>query len=311
MKLGILRFAEVNLTMPLDLLKYPLELSFAIREIANSFEIDMNVDGHGVTYRHFATEQLHFNEMQSELTEHDLVTWLDKQVRQQGITQTQMRAYLLKLVNYLIHERKISLTALLRAQFQLAQAVREQINLILVKTREEAFQTDLFGQMSIAPEPAGWNQFEFKAGRYPVRTAYRGSFEFKKHFYAQIDDLREKRKDGQDAEEFICARLIDTHKNVKHWVRNIPQQREASFHLPTAKNEFYPDFVCELLDGTLAVIEYKGGHLVSNDESRAKDDVGNQWAKSSNGKCRFIMVRPQKEDTQHRTIEQQINDILA
>ena len=98
---------------------------------------------------------------------------------------------------------------------------------------------------------------------------------------------------------------------MKHWVRNIPQQREASFHLPTAKNEFYPDFVCELLDGTLAVIEYKGGHLVSNDESRAKDDVGNQWAKSSNGKCRFIMVRPQKEDTQHRTIEQQINDILA
>lgn len=295
----------------LDLLKYPLELSFAIREIANSFEIDMNVDGHGVTYRHFATEQLHFNEMQSELTEHDLVTWLDKQVRQQGITQTHMRAYLLKLVNYLIHERKISLTALLRAQFQLAQAVREQINLILVKTREEAFQTDLFGQMSIAPEPAGWNQFEFKAGRYPVRTAYRGSFEFKKHFYAQIDDLREKRKDGQDAEEFICARLIDTHENVKHWVRNIPQQREASFHLPTAKNEFYPDFVCELLDGTLVVIEYKGGHLVTNDESRYKDDVGNQWAKSSNGKCRFIMVRPQKEDTQHRTIEQQINDILA
>ena len=249
--------------------------------------------------------------MQSELTEHDLVTWLDKQVRQQGITQTHMRAYLLKLVNYLIHERKISLTALLRAQFQLAQAVREQINLILVKTREEAFQTDLFGQMSIAPEPAGWNQFEFKAGRYPVRTAYRGSFEFKKHFYAQIDDLREKRKDGQDAEEFICARLIDTHENVKHWVRNIPQQREASFHLPTAKNEFYPDFVCELLDGTLVVIEYKGGHLVTNDESRYKDDVGNQWAKSSNGKCRFIMVRPQKEDTQHRTIEQQINDILA
>ena len=294
-----------------DLLKYPLELAFTIREVANSYEIDMNVDGNAVTYRHLAVEQLHFNEMQSELTEHDLVTWLDKQVRQQGITQTHMRAYLLKLVNYLIHERKISLTALLRSQFQLAQAVREQINLILVKTREEAFQTDLFGQMSIAPEPAAWNQFEFKAGRYPVRTAYRGSFEFKKHFYAQIDDLREKRKDGQDTEEFICARLIDTHENVKHWVRNIPQQREASFHLPTAKNEFYPDFVCELLDGTLAVIEYKGGHLVTNDESRDKDDVGNQWAKSSDGQCRFIMVRPQKEDAQHRTIEQQINDILA
>jgi type III restriction enzyme len=297
--------------MELDLLKYPLQLAFAIREVADSYEIDMDVNGTQVTYHHLATEQLHFNDMQSELTEHDLVTWLDKQVRQQGITQTHMRAYLLKLVSYLIHERKLSLTALLRSQFQLAQAVRAQINIILVKTRTEAFQTDLFGQMSIAPEPAAWNQFEFKAGRYPVRDAYRGSYEFKKHFYAQIDDLREKRKDRQDAEEFICARFIDTHQNVKHWVRNIPQQRETSFHLPTATDYFYPDFICELNNGVVVVIEYKGEGFATNDDSREKNDVGIQWANSSKGKCRFIMVQPQNKDPQHRTIELQINDILA
>lgn len=298
-------------TVDFDLLTRPLHLAFNIREVANSYEIDMNVAGNAVTYRHLATEQLHFNEMHCELTEHDLVIWLDKQVRQQGITQSHMRAYLLKLVSYLLHDRGFTLTALLRTQFQLAQAVREEINRLLTVSREEAFQGELFAQMTVCPEPAAWNQFEFKAGSYPVKQAYRGSWEFKKHFYAQIDDLREKRQDGQDAEEFVCARLIDMNPNVKHWVRNIPKQANTSFWLPLAKDYFYPDFVCELNDGSIAVIEYKGGHLVSNDDSKEKENVGLQWAKNSQGKRRFVMVRPQKEDIEHRTIEQQLESVLS
>lgn len=105
----------------LDLLKYPLNLSFNVREVANSYEIDMNIAGESITYKHFATEQLAFDAMSITLTEHDLVVWLDKQVRQKGLTQTQLRAYLLKLVAYLLHERKFTLTALFRTQFQLAR----------------------------------------------------------------------------------------------------------------------------------------------------------------------------------------------
>lgn len=294
----------------LDLLRYPLNLSFNVREVANSFEIDMNVAGESVTYRHFATEQLAFDEMHSNLTEHDLMTWLDKQVRQKGLTQTQLRAYLVKLVAYLMHERRFSLTALLRTKFQLAQAVREEINRLMVLARTEAFQGDLFGQMTVAPVPEPWNQFEFKAGVYPLHHAYRGSYTFNKHFYAQIDDLREKTKDGKHSEEFVCARLIDMHSEVKYWVRNIPQQRQTSFWLPIASGCFYPDFVCELESGAIAVIEYKGGHLVTNDDSREKELVGLQWAKGSEGKRIFVMVRPQNEDVKNRTVEQQINDAL-
>jgi type III restriction enzyme len=294
----------------IDLLKYPLDLVFTSNEIVNVFEVDTGLTSNNVSMSHVATEQIPFNYIATQLNEIDLVNWLEKQVRQQGITSTHMRAYLLKMVNYLLHEKKFTLTSLIRGQFQLAKAIREQINSILIKTRTEIFQTDLFGKMSVAPEPAEWNQFEFQAGKYPIRNAYRGSYQFKKHFYAQIDDLREKRKDGKDAEEFICARLIDIHPNVKHWVRNIPQQPHTSFHLPTAKNDFYPDFVCELLNGTVVVIEYKGGHLVTNDDSKSKEDVGNQWAKSSQGKHRFMMIRPQPEDAKHRTIEQQVNSIL-
>ena len=293
----------------LDLLNYPLNLAFNIRETAHSFEIDMNMAGESVTYRQLWAEQLTFNEMRTNNTETDLVLWLDKQVRHTGLTQVQLRAYLVKLVSYLIHERKLTLTALIRSQFQLRQAVRNEIERLFELARSEAFQSDLFGKITVAPQPETWQQFEFKAGIYPVRKPYRGSYEFGKHFYQQIDDLREKTKDGKNAEEFSCAQVIDMHPRVKHWVRNISQQRETSFWFPTAKDYFYPDFVCELDDGSIAVIEYKGEVYVSNDDSKEKEAIGKQWANNSQGKRIFLMARSKADDG--RDVYQQIHDALA
>lgn len=294
----------------LDLLKYPVSLAgFHIREVAQSFEIDMNIANERITYKPSAAEQLAFDAMPTNITSNDLVIWLDKKVRHQGLTQTQLRAYLLKLVDYLVYQQKYSLTALVRAQFQLVQAVKNEIERLLTLTRTEAFQTDFFDKMTVAPQPEPWQMCQFKAGIYPVRKPYRGSYEFTKHFYPQIEDLREKKKDGKNAEEFVCAQLIDMHPNVKYWVRNIAQQPQTSFWLPTATDYFYPDFVCELVDGSIAVIEYKGEVYASNDDSKEKNLIGLQWAKGSNGKRRFLMARSKTEDG--RSLEQQLNELLC
>ena len=177
--------------------------------------------------------------------------------------------------------------------------------------RTEAFQGDLFSQMTVAPKTddvlksLGYS-FQFKAGVYPVSKPYRGSYEFKKHFYPQLDDLKEKNKDGRNAEEFLCAQVIDMHPKVKYWVRNIAKQRETSFWLPTSKDYFYPDFVCELDDGRIAVIEYKGEIYITNDDSKEKNAIGQQWANSSNGRCIFLMAQLRDEDG--RGVYQQIDD---
>ncbi len=100
--------------------------------------------------------------------------------------------------------------------------------------------------------------FIFDLGKYPARNIYQGSYEFSQHFCPVINDLREKRKDGKMAEEFRCALAIDAYPKVKHWVRNIDQQRQTSFWLPTSSDYFYPDFVAELTDGRVLVVECKG-----------------------------------------------------
>ena len=61
---------------------------------------------------------------------------------------------------------------------------------------------------------------------------------------------------------------------------------------PTDK--FYPDFIGELTDGRILVVEYKGADRWSNDDSKEKRAVGELWADRSQGKCLFIM--PQGPD---------------
>lgn len=73
-------------------------------------------------------------------------------------------------------------------------------------------------------------------------------------------------------------------------------------------NRFYPDFVCELADGRMLVVEYKGEAYASNDDSAEKRAVGELWAKSSQGQCLFIMAVEQ--DDQGRDVRQQIQHVI-
>ena len=58
--------------------------------------------------------------------------------------------------------------------------------------------------------------------------------------------------------------------------------------MPTATDYFYPDFVAELHDGRVLVVEYKGEGFATNDDSREKRLVGERWAQQTGQ--RFVMV---------------------
>ena len=151
--------------------------------------------------------------------------------------------------------------------------------------------------------------FHFQAGQYPARQMYQGSYEFSKHFYSVIHDLREKTQAGATAEEFRCAQAIDRHPKVKQWVRNIERQDKFSFWLPTSTDYIYPDFVAELVDGRVLAVEYKGEPYKTNDDSREKQQVGYRWEQSSGGRCLFLLAV--ELDEQGRDVFRQLADKLG
>lgn len=285
-----------------DLLSQPIQLAgFNITETVHSFEIDVN--NAQVKYRLTNAEQLHLNDVPSQVSEQDLVRWLDRQLKRAYLSQQVLQAYLVKMVGHLLCDRGITLTALVRAKFQLAQAIDTEIGRLRQLSIQRGFQARLPEMVLPDPMDAVHYEFHFRPGMYPARQIYAGSFEFKKHFYPVIHDLREKTGSGAQSEEFICARAIEAHPQVKYWVRNIERQEKFSFWLPTSSDYFYPDFVAELTDGRVLAVEYKGEPYKTNDDSREKRQVGEQWEKASKGRCLFLFA---VKDDLGQTVQQQI-----
>lgn len=287
-----------------DLFTEPSRLDgFAMRESGATFEID--VDGGKVVYQAADSGQLHLNEVASHATDNDLVRWLDRECRQPDIGQAQLIKWLLAVVRHLIADRAFPLTALVRAKYPLAEAIRREIERRRQNAVKRGFQKSLPGFLAAPRLEDGFRYaFTFLPNHYAAKPPfYSGRYKFRKHYYPVIHDLREKRADGSPAEEFVCARAIDSNPNVKHWVRNVEKEERFSFWLPTATDYFYPDFVCELNDGRLLVVEYKGEHLL-NRETDEKKQIGHQWERSSEGQCLFLLALA--ADDQGRDVERQI-----
>lgn len=283
-----------------NLLDYPAELSnFRVQESTHSFAIDM--DGKEISYK-IADEKetISFNEGLFEIREQDLIRWLDKELRQPDIPQGQLIKFVTTLINQLLQQPNTTLTGLVRNKFPLSRAIRDLINIYRKRAQKSGYQQSLFSNESEVCL-SDYFQYDFSPSHYPSRPPYyAGRYKFQKHYFPVnlIEDLKAQ------GEEYECAKVIDSLPQVKYWVRNLVKRDQASFWLPLAHSKFYPDFVCELTDGRMLVVEYKGEAYVSNDDSAEKRTIGQLWADQSNGKCLFIMAVEQDKDG--RDVRQQI-----
>ncbi|MEQ9190475.1 MAG: DEAD/DEAH box helicase family protein [Alphaproteobacteria bacterium] len=288
---GELEFADTDVFMEFhdwSLLDHSSKLGeaeFAIRETARSFEIDL--DGNHITYQ-FAdeAEQLALDVDVEGWTPEALVLWLDRQVRQPDIYQTELLRWLRGLVGHLINGREMHIAALMRCKFILARKIREKIATIRQQERNGVYQRYLFSpeaKVNVSFDEA----FRFKDGMYWDQRRYRGRWKPRKHFLGS--DHVPAFDGAENGEEFQCAQAIDSLPSLRFWTRNVARHPN-SFWLPTATDKFYPDFVAQLDDGRLLVVEYKGAHFAEGPDTAEKRTIGHLWEKKSDGKGLFIVV---------------------
>ena len=286
-----------------SLLDFPAELPhFNLVQTERTYELD--IDGKKLTYHKTAeTKSYNLDWIDGGYTENEVALWLEQQVRTIHLVPDQLRSFLIKLLSYLTKARGLPLTGLVRSKYQLARAIREQIEVYRQQAADKGFNYALFEDADELDTRLDYS-FQFLANNYPARPPfYEGRYKFTKHFYPVIDYMK------QDGEEFKCAQILDMHEKVKYWVKNLVNRDGAAFRLPLAKGWFYPDFVAELVDGRLLVVEYKGKQLATNDDSREKTIVGELWAKKSNGQCLFLMA--ELKNVHGQDVFQQIDSLLA
>ena len=285
---GELELVEKELILDLNswnLLDYAPQLSdseFMVRETASTFEIDLK--GEKLIYGLVDdSRQMDLAHIKTEWTDTAFVRVLDKELRQPDIRQEVLLEYLRRSVAHLVENRKIDLAMLVRFKYPLIKILADKIKNHRKQAYEKGYQETLFGPAATVETSYDY-AFSFGKDTYAPRWHYSGRYQFKKHFYPNVGELK------SIGEEFDCAQALDGLPQVKHWVRNLEIQPEASFWLLTSSDRFYPDFVAELQDGRILVVEYKGDVYVTNDDSKEKKALGDLWASKSAGKGIFLMA---------------------
>ncbi len=214
-----------------------------------------------------------------------LANWLDRTIKHLDILQRESLPFLQQLVKYLIEDRGIPIGILIRNKYALKDAAEAKIDNHRQNVHQAAYQNFLLPECATPIVVSPDHCFSFEPHRYPYNTRYTGPYQFQKHYYPDVGDLK---SDGQEVQ---CAQFIDMLPEVKFWVRNLERKPQHSFWLQTSTDRFYPDFVCLLNDGRYLVVEYKGLQLWSADDAREKREIGELWEARSGGQCLFIMPK--------------------
>ncbi len=241
-----------------------------------------------ITFRYFENIEavLAGLDYQMEWTQVELVGWLDRNIYDESILPDEKASFLNKAVTYLIASRGLSLQDLCYAKFRLRNSLERKIksakqSAMKMIYKELLLNLDNFSTTNELP-------VVFENGRYAYDYAYAGFTALPKHFFPVIGNLKDT------GEEFTCALFLATGlEGVKYWVRNI-ERKPGSFSLQTGTDRFYPDFICQMEDGRILAVEYKNERDWDLPDNKEKREVGELWARRSNGKCVFIMPKGQR-----------------
>ncbi len=155
--------------------------------------------------------------------------------------------------------------------------------------------------------------FTFHPDRYPGRPPfYQGNYRFLKHYYGshRIHDLR-YRTEGASWPRSLARPRAGRRAACQTLGANVSKRRPTfSFWMPTSTDWASPRFVAELDDGRVLAVEYKGHHLLDNEDTREKVQIGKQWQASSSGRVGFCWKWLPVMIGRGRSLEQQIEDAI-
>ena len=268
-----------------------LKLLDALLKVSEGGEIDIDGGTGRVTMRFIADLQrdLGLAYAPEHWTEVKLAAWFCRNILEDKITHDAKQMFVAKWLQELLLKGTYDLAKANNQKFLIRNLLSQRIKELRLEAVNKAYQHTLFedGYQSRV-QVSSAHEFVFHDKAYAPSNDYDGRFgpfQFRKHYYGRIGDFDSK-------EEFECAVWLDMQAqkgNIDFWVRNLVRKEACSFYLQKADGRFYPDFVCQLKNGKVLVVEYKGGNAWTD----AKDDrlIGGLWAEMSGGKCQFVMVR--------------------
>lgn len=262
-----------------ELTEEQFSLKKGAERIAN---IDVDTEGH-ISYSFMSElgKQLFLLDIHGPQNEAEMAVWLDFRISHPDITPTESTIFLGKMIRYLLKGKGVSFEELVSNRWKLKDAAQDLIAHHRRNVINQNYQMMLSDEFESPLEVDPTFCFMFDSFNYPASRFYDGNKKFNNHFYLNVAQM--------NGEEADCAAFIDSLEQVEYWIRNL-ERSDYSFWLQTSSDKFYPDFIVQLKDGRVLVVEYKGGHIITSDDTDEKTMIGNIWAAKSKGRCVFAMV---------------------
>lgn len=283
-----------------NLLDFPAQLTqaeFSVNDDAKHFIAD--IEGKKVVIQYADhDQQLSLEGIDTPWTELELSRWLDRRLKQPDVKQADLLEFLRRTMDFLLKRSDLDMPKLVQGKFLLEKVIRDKIEEYRHQATFKGFQQCLFSDEAIVDIDLGAYSFTFDPDQYPANRLYEGQYKYSRHYYPRIADMNK--------EEANFAFALDKNPLVEFWVRNLERNPVHAFWLPTSTDKFYPDFIAKLKDGRLLAAEYKGAHLLSNDDTKEKSNVGHLWAKKSGNV--FLLA---SEGLKGKDFFDQINEVIA
>lgn len=280
----VFSFEEEKLSFGDNLLGDDFELSKQNYEI--DFVLPLSEDGKGEiditekdNWKTGRVKQLtlSFNRTEKDWTEKDLVLWLDEKLKFKEIERTDKIKFLEKVVTYLLDKKKFNIRQLSLNRYPLKEYLDKQISKSM-----ENFAKKRFDEL-LKKKKINLKIFE----KFPEEIELTKDItpqDYQKSYYDQIEKLNKEEK------AFIDKLDLDELENIKFWIR-CRERQEDSFPLQGWENRnFYPDFIALTHKGNILAFEWKGEDRTTNDDTRYKEALGEEWQKLGNNKLHFFLV---------------------
>lgn len=288
------RFSSLHLnTDPLPVDTIPDEelakLVWSPQGVVYTSVLDIDQQGRATVREGLQNEQpLPLETRTSETPEHlawDLDEELHRGSANMDVRPSAGKAFNLRLIQRFLGQG-VPLPELDRGRYRLKDAVDNLWSDLRLNLRRARF-AGLIETDSFATDPAQAHVFGDPDYYQPPRTC-QGQV-FKKHLFRVVGHMNN--------DELAVARILDALPEVDTWVRNLDKDRNAAFWLPYPEDQaFFPDFVAQLTNGKVLVLEVKGEFL-ENAQSQDKRKVLELWGRATGGIAKWVSAPDQTRGT--------------
>ena len=246
------------------------------------FDFDIHFDndgraiidvGKGNEWTRGVQQSLNLKYQDKNITERELVEWLDKRLRFTILEKKDKVAFLEKALNFQLQSR--TLTELSVNRYILVEKLSEHIQNVLEEYAKKKFDDLVKRGKIIAKALAKFPATIILSNKIPQ--------EYKKNYYEELDKLNGEEK------SFVDRLDLDKLPNIEFWVRN--REKVDPFYIQGwQKNKFYPDFIAVTKKGNIIALEWKGEDRVGNVDTTYKEEIAKVWEKLGKGKLYFFLV---------------------